>query len=105
MGEGICGIYKSGNADRDFAKYYYTGIRFAHHKQRYFDILYGKRDDMLGRRFKFKGQVPVYDDNFVVGVEIEVAGDGEMRRAGLSNRDSIKAFVLYQVDFAGFIKR
>lgn len=99
------GIYKSGNADRDFAEYYYSGIRFAHHKQRYFDILYGKREDLLGRRVKFKGQVPVYNDNFVVGVEIEVAGDGEMRRAGLSNRDSIKAFVLYQVDFAGFIKR
>lgn len=98
------GIYKSGNADRDFAEYYYSGIRFAHHKQRYFDILYGKREDLLGRRIKFKGQVPVYNDNFVVGVEIEVAADGDMRKAGLSNQDSIKAFVLYQVDFAGFIK-
>lgn len=98
------GIYKSGNADRDFAEYYYSGIRFAHHKQRYFDILYGKREDLLGRRIKFKGQVPVYNDNFVVGVEIEVAADGDMRKVGLSNQDSIKAFVLYQVDFAGFIK-
>ena len=44
------------------------------------------------------------NDNFVVGVEIEVAEDGDMRKARLSNQDSIKAFVLYQVDFAGFIK-
>lgn len=44
------------------------------------------------------------NDCFVVGVEIEVAADGDMRKAGLSNQDSIKAFVLYQVDFAGFIK-
>jgi hypothetical protein len=43
-------------------------------------------------------------DSFVVGVEIEVAADGDMRKAGLSNQDSIKAFVLYQVDFSGFIK-
>lgn len=81
-----------------------TDIRFAHHKQRYFDILYGKREDLLGCRVNFKGKVPVCNDNFVVGVEIEVAADGYMRKAGLSNQDGIKAFVLYQVDFAGFIK-
>ena len=64
----------------------------------------GKSEDLLGRRIKFKGKVPVCSDNFVVGVEIEVAADGDMRKAELSNQDSIKAFVLYQVYFAGFIK-
>lgn len=36
-----------------------------------------------------------YNDNSAVGVEIEVVADGDMRKAGLSNQDSIKAFVLY----------
>lgn len=35
-----------------------------------------------------------YNDNSAVGVEIEVIEDGDTRKAGFSNQDSIKALAL-----------
>jgi len=58
----------------------------------------------LANWWRFSPRSKYCKDGFVVGVEIEVAADGGMCKAGLLNRDSIKAFVLYWVNFSGFIK-
>lgn len=98
------GMERADNNSDSFSKNYFGGIRFAYSKLRYFDMLYGKREGLYGNRLKFKGQLPVLQDNFVAGVEVEMAADNELKNSALSNQDSVKAFVLYKVDFANFIK-
>lgn len=98
------GIQRVDNDDDDFSGMAFGGLRFAFSKLRYFDILYGKRDGLRGNRLRFKGQLPVYRDNFIVGMETDLAADSELRDAGYSDEDQVKFYVLYQVDFSNFIK-
>lgn len=48
--------------------------------------------------------MPVYRDNFIVGMETDLAADSKLRDAGYSDEDQVKFYVLYQVDFSDFIK-
>ena len=101
---GQYGVRKTDEEDRDFVDGAYGGIRFAYSKLRYFDILYGKQANLSGHRVKLKGQLPVFRNNFLVGFEADISADSDLGRKGLSDEDAIKFFVLYQVNFADFIK-
>ncbi|WP_317932006.1 hypothetical protein [Halioxenophilus sp. WMMB6] len=97
-------VMKSERQESEFEESYYTGLRFAYSRVQYFDILYGKNEELSGRRWKLKGQAPVYNNNFVAGVEIDVAADNEYKKKYGDGSDSIKFYVTYVVDFGNFIK-
>ncbi len=94
------GVHKSDEKNDNFSETYFHGFRFALSKMRYFDVLYGKQEGLEGRRVKFKGQLPTTFSNLIVGLEVDVAANKELKRAGQSNHDSLKVFALYPVDFA-----
>lgn len=91
-------IRKLENSD-EFAKSYYAGIRFGLSKVRYFGIGYGKAEGVPGHRFKFTGQLPLYNGKVLAGINLNFSADDDAEDAGVSSGDSINISLVTQVDF------
>lgn len=83
----------------EFAKSYYTGVRFGLSKVRYFAIGYGKAEGVPGHRVKFIGQLPLYNNKVLAGINLNVSADDESEEAGESPGDSINISLVTRVDF------
>lgn len=97
-------VIKSDEGDKDFEEGYFGGIRFAYSKYQFFDIMYGKDEGVRGNRAKLTGQLPVANNNFVAGVEVNVATDSDHKKKYGEGVDSIKFYVTYDVDFKSFLQ-
>ena len=82
-----------------FAKSYYGGIRFAYNKIRFFSIGYGKSDGIPGHRAEFTGQLPIYDEKLIVGMNLNVSVDDTAEELGSSAGDSMNIYIMTRVDF------
>lgn len=87
------------DTDDVFAKSYYTGIRFAYSKIRFFSIGYGKSEGIPGERIKFTGQLPIYNDKLIAGMNLNVSVDNTAKDNGVSPGDSINIYIITRVDF------
>ena len=85
----------------NYREKYMAGLRFAHSPESFFDILYGKTENVNGKRIELRGQLPVAEivnGNIFVGGILNLAIDDK----GESN-DSIRMYVTWQVNFSDII--